>query len=475
VGGARTALYNYLFAKHSGGDFILRIEDTDLDRSTEESLRMQIHDLKWLGLNWDEGPDASTLADHGPYGPYRQSHRKEIYLQHAEKLVAEGRAYYDFRSDDELDKLRADAAEEGRAQQLETPSEVVSPDVARARIAAGEKAVIRFRVRDKRDYVLQDLVRGEVTFPSDMVGDFVCIRSNGMPVYNFCCVVDDALMKITHVFRAEEHLSNTLRQMMLYEAFGYEMPKFGHLSVILGPDRQKLSKRHGARSCFDYMQRVFLPEALNNFVLLAGWSSPKGQEIMTREEMIEQFSADRFNAAPAVFDDQKLEWMNSMYLRALPHDELWQRVAPFLQAAQIDLPMANDSQWCDRALAAFKVKMTTLKDAETLFQPLADGKFEIRAEADEVYAWPESVRVFEAWRAELQGFAGEWLSEQDFDRLQEAVKVKAGVKGKNLFMPIRVAVIGQPHGAELKTLVPLLPKASLLRRVDLAISAKDAR
>lgn len=470
VGGARTALYNYLFAKHHGGDFILRIEDTDLERSTEEAMRMQIADLKWLDLRWDEGPDAETFEDRGPYGPYRQSRRKEIYMQHAERLVAEGKAYYDFRTDAELDAIKEKAIAEGRSPQIETPADLASPEEAKRRIAAGEMAAIRFRVKEKRDYVLNDLVRGDVVFPSDMVGDFVCIRSNGMPVYNFCCVIDDALMKITHVFRAEEHLSNSLRQMMLYEAFGYEMPKFGHLSFILGPDRQKLSKRHGATSCNDYRLKGYLPQALNNFILLSGWSSPSGGEILSREQQIQEFTHERFISSPAVFDTVKLEWMNSMYLRALPHEELWSLVAPYLREAKIELPLAGDVAWRDQALSVFKNYMTTLADATAQFLPLSDAHYTIGEEANEVYGWAESKKVLEAWKAELQAHAGERLTEAEFNAVQDKVKVAAGVKGKNLFMPIRVAVIGKPHGAELKILVPLLAKSSLLKRADLAIA-----
>jgi nondiscriminating glutamyl-tRNA synthetase len=466
VGGARTALYNYLYAKHTGGDFILRIEDTDLERSTDESMRMQIQDLKWLDLPWQEGPNPETLEDMGPHGPYRQSRRKQIYMEHAERLVAKGQAYYDFRTDEELEAIKEQAIKEGRSAQVETPVNLVSPEEAKKRIAAGEKAAIRFKVREKRDYVLQDLVRGEVVFPSDMVGDFVCIRSNGMPVYNFCCTIDDALMEITHVFRAEEHLSNTLRQMMLYEAFGYELPQFGHLSFILGPDRQKLSKRHGATSCHDYQEKGYLPEALNNFILLSGWSSPKGQEIMTREEMIEQFTYERFNPAPAVFDNVKLDWMNSMYLRALPHEELWRRVEPFLKRAGLELPMAADAGWRDQALSTFKPYMATLADVEKLFLPLSDAKYAIGEEAKEVLGWAESVKVWQAWRSELEKHPADRVSEAEFGAIQDRVKEAVGVKGKHLFMPIRVAVIGQPQGAELKILVPLLPKSSLLSRVD---------
>ncbi|RYZ75450.1 MAG: glutamate--tRNA ligase [Proteobacteria bacterium] len=471
VGGARTALYNFLFAKHNGGDFILRVEDTDLERSTEESMRMQIQDLEWLGIPWDEGPNPKDFTDMGPVGPYRQSRRKDIYMEHAQRLIAQGRAYYDFRTDAELDALKAAAVSAGQQFQVETPKSIVPPEEAKKRIAAGELAAIRYKVAEKRDYVLHDLVRGDVTFPSDMVGDFVCIRSNGMPVYNFCCVVDDALMKMTHIFRAEEHLPNTLRQMMLYEAFGYEMPKFGHLSFILGADRQKLSKRHGASSCNDYRVKGYLPEALNNFILLSGWSSPKGDEIMSREEQIAQFTADRFNSSPAIFDAVKLEWMNSQYLRALPHEELWRRTEPFLKEAGIELSQSKDAAWRDQALSIFKIKMNTLLDAVALFLPLDDSKFAIKPDAAEALGWPETRKVLEAWKSQLQSIPEDRLTEQQFDQAQEAVKVAAGVKGKNLFMPIRVAVVGQPHGSELKMVVPLLAKSSLLHRVDQALAA----
>ena len=466
VGGARTALYNYLFAKHHKGDFILRVEDTDLERSTEESMRMQIQDLKWLDIRWDEGPNPETLQDMGPHGPYRQSQRKHIYLEHAERLVQAGKAYYDFRTDEELEKIKEAHIAAGRSPQVGPPDVMVSADEAKKRIAGGEKAAIRFRVAEVRDYTFVDLVRGEVTFPSDMVGDFVCIRSNGMPVYNFCCTIDDALMEITHVFRAEEHLSNTLRQMMLYQAFGYELPKFGHLSFILGPDRQKLSKRHGATSVHDYEEKGYLPEALNNFVLLSGWSAPSGDEVLSREEQIRQFTHERFNTAAAVFDNTKLEWMNSVYLRALPHDELWRRVEPFLKRAGLEIPMAEDPAWRDQALTTFKSYMTTLADAPKLFLPLADSKFAFTEDSKEVFAWPESKKVWEAWKEQLEKHPSDRITEAEFNALQDTVKNAAGAKGKTLFQPIRVAVIGQPHGAELKILVPLLPKSSLLKRVE---------
>ena len=468
VGGARTALYNFLYARKMKGTFVLRVEDTDLDRSTEESMRMQIQDLNWLGLNWDEGPDPVTLVDKGPYGPYRQSLRKDIYRKHAEDLLERGLAYYDFRTDEELGAAREEAEQTGKPRQVERPAKIVSLKEARERVANGEPAAIRFKILEKRDYQFNDLVRGDVSFPSDMVGDFVILRSNGMPVYNFCCVIDDALMKITHVLRGEEHLSNTLRQLMLYEAFGYPIPKIGHLSVILGTDRQKLSKRHGATSCNDFMKRGFLPDALNNFIALMGWSSPKGQEILSRQELIEQFGTDRLNPAAAVFDDQKLNWVNATHLRALEPKVLWHEIKPFLDEAGLEL--SSDSHWQEQAVEVFKTSMTTLADAVQLFKPLSDRQFSLSSEGLEVLKWPETKKVLTEWRNGIQNLSDASLSEKQFEALQEDIKNRCGVKGKNLFQPIRVAVIGQPQGTELKTLVPLMPKESLIKRVDTCLA-----
>ena len=465
VGGARTALYNMLYAKKYGGKYILRIEDTDVVRSTEASTQSMIKDLAWLGLHWDEGPNPNGgMQDIGPHAPYRQSQRLKIYQEHAERLLNAGLAYYDFRSDEELEALKNEAIALKRPHQIEPPKDVLPVDEARRRISKGEKAAVRFKTGERRDYFLNDLIRGEVRFPSDMVGDFICLRSNGMPVYNFSCVIDDALMGLTHIFRAEEHLSNTLRQMMLFQAFGYELPQFGHLSIIQGKDHQKLSKRHGAASVDEYKAKGYLPEALNNFLLLLGWSSPKGQEFMTVEEMIEQFSHERFNPAPAVFDDAKLNWMNSTHLRALPNDELWRRVEPFLLEA--GLHIIGDDAWKSEALNAFKTSMVTLTDAVTLFRPLDDKKYQLHESAQEVFGWPDTKKVWESWKAALNEVAKERVTEAEFNALQDRVKEQTGTKGKNLFQPIRVAIIGQPQGTELKILVPLLTKKSLINRVD---------
>lgn len=465
VGGARTALYDYLYAKKRNGTFVLRIEDTDKERSTEESLRLQIQDLQWLGLNWDEGPDPETLHDSGPHAPYRQSQRLSIYKEHIDMLLQAGQAFYCFMTDEEHDQLKQAAIEQGRPGQVNSPYREQPLHKALERIAAGDKAVVRFRVPEQvKIYKINDLVRGEVEFPSTMVGDFVLVRSDGMPVYNFCCVVDDALMKITHVFRAEEHLSNTLRQLMLYEALAYPIPEFAHVSIILGGDKQKLSKRHGATSIGQYREMGFLPEALNNFLALLGWSSPTGAEILSLTQMIEEFDFERLNSSPAVFDETKLKWVNATHLRALSHQDLWQQVLPFLEKENIQVP--QDEEWYSRALDLFRSYLETLQDAVHLFKPLDSQYFAITGEASETLSWETTPAVIQKWRELLLNHSAGYLTAEEFANLQNRVKDECGVKGKNLFMPIRVAVIGKPHGAELQTLVPLLKISDLIARAN---------
>lgn len=472
VGGARTALYSYLFAKNQGGEFILRIEDTDEARSTEASLKMVIQDLQWLELKWDEGPHPETLADMGPHGPYKQSQRQNIYKAEAQKLIDSGKAYYCFLTDQEIEAQREKALQQGRPPHVNSPYADWSLAQAKEKLAAGGKAVVRFKTKGlAKDYLLKDLIRGEVKFPSDMVGDFVLLRSDGMPVYNFCCVVDDHLMKITHVLRAEEHLSNTLRQLMIYEALGWDLPEFGHISLILDDDRQKLSKRKGAVACNQFMEEGYLPEALKNYIALLGWSHPEGKEILSTEEMLKSFSLDRVHSAGAVFDRVKLKWVNATHLRALPDAELWRQVEPFLLKAGV--PFSKDPQWQAQSLAVFKTSMETLADAVPLYASLDDSKFEILPESDEVYSWEPTRAALSAWKELLLSHPKDGFTEADFLQLQEGVKTKANVKGKNLFQPLRVAILGKPHGTELKLLVPLMAKASLLKRAELALARAE--
>ncbi len=469
VGGARTALYNYLFAKKNGGEFILRIEDTDEARSTQESLRGVVDDLVWLGLKWDEGVDPITLKDVGPHGPYRQSERLNIYKEIADTLLAQGKAYYCFMTDEEIEKQKEEAKAAGIFAHLNSPYQDWTLVQAQERLAKGDKAVVRFKTKGlAKDYILNDIVRGEVKFPSDMVGDFVLLRSDGMPVYNFCCVVDDHLMKMTHVFRAEEHLPNTLRQLMIYGAMNWQTPEFGHISLILDEDRQKLSKRKGAVACGQLKDEGYLNSAVLNYILLLGWSHPEEKEILSLDEMIEAFDVSRLNPSGAIFDRVKFKWMNSMHLRALSNKELWQQIQPFLARENMELP--QDPAWQDKSIEAFKNRMEILADAIELYRPLNDKAFAILPEGEETLKWETSKSVLTEWKNLISAHPSDYLTEEEFLKIQDEVKDKAGVKGKNLFMPIRVAVIGVPHGAELKILVPLMKKTSLIERADKALA-----
>jgi len=433
-------------------------------------MNMQLSDLRWLGLNWDEGVEVG-----GPNGPYRQSERKEIYQQKAVELVKSGKAFYCFCTEEELTVKKEKAVAENKAPHYDGTHRNLTFQEAQERLSKGEKATIRFKVDVNKAYGFNDMVRGNVDFPEGMVGDFVILRSDGMPVYNFCCVVDDALMGITHVLRGEEHLSNTVRQLMLYEAFGFVPPVFGHLSIILGADKQKLSKRHGATSCDEYRRQGYLPEALKNFICLLGWSHRDGKEILTEEEMIQSFDPARFHSSPAVFDEVKLKWMNAQHLRALPDVELWQRILDYLDyvPSELTLSFANPD-WILRAMPVFKPAMETLADVVELLRPFDPNEFQVSQEGKEVLSWPTTEKVLSVWtslleqRVQAHGGADKaqttYLSEQDFNELQATLQKEAGVKGKQLFQPLRVFVIGKPQGAELKLLVPLIPVSELLRR-----------
>ena len=326
IGGGRTALFNWLFARHHGGVFLLRSEDTDLARSTREAERLVLEDLRWLGLTWDEGPDVG-----GPVGPYRQSERTALYKREAERLLAAGHAYYCYCTDAELDERRKAQQKAGQPPHYVGTCRDLSAADRASRRAAGLPEAIRFRVPGT-PVSFDDHVRGTVTFPGDQVGDFVILRANGQPTYNYACVIDDAGMSISHVIRAEEHLSNTPRQLMIYAALGHTPPEFAHVPLILNADRTKMSKRSGEEATFvsEFKARGFLPEALINFLVLLGWSWDGEQEMFTVPELIEKFSLGRVGSTGAVFDKDKLEWMNGQYLRAMPAAERTARVRAFL-------------------------------------------------------------------------------------------------------------------------------------------------
>jgi nondiscriminating glutamyl-tRNA synthetase len=475
IGGARTCFFNWLFAQKMKGSFILRIEDTDQVRSTFESEQKIISDLQALNFTYDEGPNLPA----GKFAPYRQSERLSIYAHYARQLLHAHKAYYCFCSDETLTKKREIALKLGRAPHYDGTCAHLSSEEVQEHFDRGKKASLRFRV-PMRSYKFYDHVRGDVEFKEGMVGDFLITRTAldhetkldvGFPVYNFCCVIDDALMEMTHVIRAEEHLSNTARQLMLYEALGFKTPEFAHISLILGPDRQKLSKRSGDVSVHEYLAKGYLPEALLNFLLLLGWS-PKvavqtksgHPEIFSIDEMLELFSLEGLQKAGAVFDVQKLNWMNGYYLSYLPLSVVVERVKPFLETPVWEI---YGNSWFESYVALMRTQCVTLKDFSHHLDLLIADYPQM---TDEVKVFlsnhqESTIRLLVPVLKELL-LQYEQMTEDDVAKMLQTLSQKTSLKGKGLFMPLRVLLTGQLHGPELKCLIPLLGKVKALKRLE---------
>ena len=488
MGGARTALFNFLFARNQGGQLILRIEDTDQGRHREDSLFPLLQGLQWLKISWDEGPfleaapDAARqkLSEKGAFGPYRQKNRLSIYRREARRLLESGRAYYCFLTEGEEAAQKAKAIAGGRAYIPSSPYRDLSLGEAEKKLSQGEKACIRFRCDERasggrQHFPIQDIVRGEVRFPMDSVGDFVLIRSEGFPVYNFSCAVDDSLMEISHVFRGEEHLANTLRQRLIQEALSLPPPAAGHLSLILGRDKKKLSKRKDSESLESFESDGFLPEAAANFLALLGWNpgrDPEGaeREVFSLEELIQAFSAERLNQASAVFDKDKFLWLNGRHIKRLSEEDLWQRLLPFLKRRSL----AWSRPWpqTKKIIQALRSGFKTLKGAAELLRPFSDQEFSLRESALPVLKWPSGKKAVESWRRRLLALSPkDFLSLEDFQRIQKGLQKEDGLRGRELFMPLRCAILGEPQGVEIKLLACLLKRGELIRRADMALKA----
>lgn len=471
IGGARSALFNYLLARKHGGDFVVRIEDTDLERSSEESEENIFDSLSWLGLDIDE-----SVRQGGAYGPYRQTERLEIYQKYAEKLLAEGKAYYCFCTPEEIEAEREAALAKGEMPIYSGKCRHLKETEQAALLAQGKKPVIRFRVPLGEKIVIEDAVRGKVTFESDGVGDFVIVKSDGIPTYNFAVVVDDHLMEISHVIRAEEHLSNTPRQAVLYQALGWEMPQFAHISLILGEDRKKMSKRHGATSVTQYAQMGYLPEAVFNFLALLGWSPGGEEEIMSKEELIARFSLDGVAKNPAVFDMEKLKWLNGHYIRQCSRERLADLAIPYLQREGYlgDAISPAEEQWVLLIVQALQEKIHTINDIGD-FMPLFTGEAVTieEEEAREVLRDPDVPVVMEAFRQKLAVLNKPWQADE-VKAVFKAISKETGLKGKKIFMPIRVGLTGQMHGPDLHFIIPVLGPELVEARLKAALEPSNA-
>jgi nondiscriminating glutamyl-tRNA synthetase len=465
VGNARTALFNWLFARGQGeetpGTFILRIEDTDAERSTRESEDAIAGDLRWLGLDWDEGPDAG-----GSHGPYRQSERLHLYQSYAKELLGAGSAYYCFCSTEQLEAERQAAVAEGRPVQYSGTCRNLSQEEVTGKIAAGGQPAIRFRVPEGTEIVFTDLVRGEVRFQNEVIGDPVIVRADGTPAYNFAVVVDDALMEVTHVIRGEDHLSNTPRQLLLYEALGFTPPQFAHLALVMGPDHSPLSKRHGATSIAEFRTKGYLPEALVNYLALIGWSPGDDVELMSIDELARHFSLERVGHSPGVFDEEKLAWVNRHYLKIADAARIAELSVPFFSAAGV--PMTPDDRgraFLTGAMSMITASVDRLNQVPTrlafLFdydatRTLTDAK--VRAEM----SGGGARAVAAALADELA--AAPRLDRERFRAVANQVKARTGQKAKALFHPMRVALTGRTEGPELDLAVPAIDSGADLPR-----------
>lgn len=461
VGGARTHLFNWLFARASGGDLIVRVEDTDQVRSTPEFERMVMHDIRALGLEADESVEKT-----GPYAPYRQSERLEIFKGYAFKLLDMKKAYRCFCTEADLEKKALAAKAAGKPPQYDGTCTNITREESDRRANSGEGFSVRM-VAPLKDYTFTDVIRGEVTFKRGMVGDFTILRSNGLPLYNFSVVVDDYLMRISHVLRSEEHLPNTLRQLMICEAFGWEPALYAHMSIVLGNDRKKLSKRHGAASVSDYLDQGILVEALVNFLALLGWSPSDNKEIRPLEEIVKDFRLEKLTKSPAIFDTEKLFWMNGEYIRAMPVAELAERIRPFVKKAGYDQDK-NGKEWFLKVLDSVRGHLKQLNEVGPHLEIYFADSYKIDSEATDVLKTEDAKKVVSAFKAELEKCAnptGEWL-----DSTQNLIKTSTGAKGKGLFFPLRACVTGRLHGPELKIVLPLIGQKEALRRIDLALN-----
>ncbi|XP_038973583.1 glutamate--tRNA ligase, chloroplastic/mitochondrial-like [Phoenix dactylifera] len=457
VGGARTALFNYLFARSKGGKFVLRIEDTDLERSTRKSEEAMLNDLSWLGLDWDEGPGVG-----GDYGPYRQSERNSLYKQYAEKLLNSGAVYRCFCSNEELEQMKE------TAKQMQLPPvymgkwATASDEEIQEELAKGTPYTYRFHVPKKGTLKINDLIRGEVGWSLDTLGDFVIMRSNGQPVYNFCVTVDDATMRISHVIRAEEHLPNTLRQALIYKALGFPMPSFAHVSLILAPDRSKLSKRHGATSVGQFREMGYLPQAMVNYLALLGWGDGTENEFFTIDQLVEKFSINRVNKSGAIFDSTKLRWMNGQHLRALPSEKLIEIFGDRWKSTGILLE--SKGKFVEDAAELLKDGIDLVTDVDTALLNLLSYPL------DSTLASAECKPVVQDKLSEV---AASLISAYDSGELREALEeghagwqkwVKSfgkilKRKGRSLFMPIRLLLTGKLHGPDMGASIVLIYEA----------------
>ncbi|MBP2078959.1 glutamate--tRNA ligase [Oceanobacillus polygoni] len=463
IGNARTALFNYLYAKHFDGKFIIRTEDTDEKRNVEGGEESQLKFLKWLGLEWDEGADIG-----GDYGPYRQTERLDIYDKYVNELLERNLAYKCYMSEEELETEREEQRANGQVPKYSGAHRDLTEEQIAAFEAEGRKPSIRVRVPENKTYTFHDIVRDEITFESSDFGDWVIVKKNGIPTYNFAVAIDDHLMDITHVLRGEEHISNTPKQMMIYEAFGWEAPQYGHMTLILNEDRKKLSKRdeHILQFIEQYRNLGYLPEAMFNFISLLGWSPVGEEEIFSQEKLIEIFDPERLSTSAAIFDQQKLKWMNNEYIKAAELETVIDLAMPHLiESGKLPEDMdAEKRTWAENVISLYREQLRYGAEIVELTELFFNDDISYEDEAMEVLKGeqvPEVLQVFTDKLIHLDEFTKDTIKAQF-----KATQKETGHRGKKLFMPIRIATTGQMHGPELPFAIELLGKSVIIARLD---------
>ena len=472
IGNARTALFNYLFARHNKGTMVLRIEDTDQKRNVKGGSKSQMENLHWLGIDWDEGPDKG-----GDYGPYRQSERKEIYQKYIDQLIDEGKAYYSYKTEEELEAQREEQRAAGVAPHYTYEYEGMTADeIKQAQDEAkakGLKPVVRIHIPEMETYSWDDIVKGHLEFESDTIGgDFVIQKRDGMPTYNFAVVIDDHLMKITHVLRGDDHVSNTPKQLVVYEALGWEPPKFGHMTLIINSETgKKLSKRDESVLQFieQYRGLGYLPEAMFNFITLLGWS-PKGEnEIFNKREFIKQFDPARLSKSPAAFDQKKLEWINNQYIKKADRDTLLDLALNNLQEAGLvdEHPTPEKMEWIRQLVNIYSVQMSYTKQIVDMARIFFEDTKDLSDEEIEEIKNDDGRGVIEEFKKQLD-LIPRFTSVQIMGAIQ-ATRKATGVKGRKLFMPIRIATTRSMVGPGIGEAMELLGKKRVVEHIDLTL------
>ncbi len=469
IGNIRTALFNYLFIKSCGDDgtMILRIEDTDLQRSLTEYEGIIFEELNWLGIEWDEGPDKD-----GGYAPYRQSERLNIYDEYCNKLIDEGKAYYCFCTTEELEQDKKRMVNKFGAPRYSGRCRKLSGAQAKAYLDEGRPATVRFKIDTEKRVVFNDLIKGAIEMDADTLGgDLVIRKSDGTPTYNFSVVIDDHLMKITHVIRGEDHLSNTPKQILLYDALGWERPVFAHAPLILGPDRSKLSKRHGDTFIGEYRRKGYLPEAMFNFLVLLSWAPEGEKELLSEDEIINQFRLERVSKANPVFDIQKLNWINAHYIKTAETSRITDLAVPYLVDSGLMSQQETEEkrEWLELMVATVQDSLTKVSDITDRASLFFDDEFDIKSEdVLQKLKTAGTEKLLKRLR-DIVANTGQ-IDEKFCSEVFKELQKETNIKGKGLYMPIRIAVTGQDHGPDLKRTLLLLGKEKLLRRIDYVLN-----